>query len=60
MRFSNYGMTWSEWEPYAASKDWVLSKKKSRGNRIVYVEYRDQAGNTSTAVTDTIVLKKKR
>jgi hypothetical protein len=56
MRFSNDGINWSAWEPYATSKTWKLSKGK--GTRTVYVEFRDGVGNVSEIAKDTIVLKK--
>ncbi len=52
MRFSNDGTNWSEWEPYATSKTWTLSR--GRGIKTVYVEFRDEAGNVSDAAKDTI------
>ena len=54
MRFSNDGINWSAWEPYAASKSWTLSG--GNGTRTVHAQYRDKAGNVSTAARDTITL----
>jgi hypothetical protein len=48
MRFSNDGTDWSEWEQYATTKKgWTLAKGK--GNRTVYVEPEDAAGNSVKA-----------
>ena len=52
MRFSNNGTNWSDWEPYATSKRWTLSR--GYGTKIVYVEFRDVAGNVSSPATDAI------
>lgn len=54
MRFSNDNTTWSAWEAYATSKTWTLSA--GDGSKFVYVQYRDHAGNISSAVYDTIYL----
>ncbi|MFT3842147.1 MAG: S8 family serine peptidase [Myxococcaceae bacterium] len=42
------------WETYATSKSWTLTAGSS-GTRTVFVSFRDVWGNTSTAVSDTIV-----
>jgi len=54
MQFSNDGLAWSTWEAYSASKSWTLLA--GDGIKIVYVRYRDGAGNVSTAYSDTITL----
>ena len=54
MRFSNDGSNWSGWESYGASKAWTLAS--GDGTKTVYVEYKDNVGNVSTAQSDTIVL----
>ena len=54
MRFSNDGTTFSAAEAYATSKSWALTS--GDGTKTVYVQYRDAAGNWSTAATDAIVL----
>jgi len=54
MRFSNDGSSWSEWENYAISKAWTLSP--GDGSKMVYMQYKDNAGNISDAATDTITL----
>ncbi len=57
MRFSNEGTDWSEWEPYATSKLWRLSS--GYGERAVYAQFRDGAGNVSDIASDTIRKKKR-
>ncbi|MCL5103763.1 MAG: hypothetical protein M1133_06570 [Armatimonadetes bacterium] len=52
MRFSN-GVTWSDWEPYAASKSWTLAS--GDGTRYVYVQCKDAAGNMTTLIDSIIV-----
>ncbi len=55
MQFSNDNATWSGWEPYAVSKSWGLAP--GDGVKTVFVQYRDQAGNVSSApISDTITL----
>ncbi len=54
MRLKNDGGSWSGWMAYATTKSWAL--KKANGTRAVYVQYRDRAGNLSTAAVDTIKL----
>ncbi|HPC15935.1 MAG TPA: immunoglobulin domain-containing protein [Candidatus Hydrogenedentes bacterium] len=46
MRFSNDGITWSDWEPYAATKSWLLAGGAD-GLRTVYAQYADEAGNAN-------------
>lgn len=46
MRFSNGG-SWGAWEPYAALKAWDLTG--GAGSKVVYVMFRDKAGNVSDA-----------
>ncbi len=58
MRFSNDGTDWSEWEPYATSKTWRLSW--GYGERAVYTQFRDGAGNVSDIASDTIRKKRRR
>lgn len=55
MRFSNDLKTWSGWEAYATTKTWTLLL--GDGEKKVYVQFRDNAGNVRT-VYDTIVLDK--
>jgi hypothetical protein len=53
MKFSNDGVSYSVWEPYATSKDWVLSA--GDGIRSVYVKLKDAVGNVGT-YSDTIII----
>ncbi|MDP2905412.1 MAG: Ig-like domain-containing protein, partial [Candidatus Omnitrophota bacterium] len=53
MKFSNDNSTWSAAEPYAINKAWVLSPGASSA-KVVYVKYKDKAGNWSAAYSDTI------
>jgi len=43
MRFSNDGVSWSPWEPYAASRSWALGYRN--GDTSVYAEFRDPSGS---------------
>ncbi len=52
MQFSNEDGTYSVFETYATTKSWNLST--SHGTKTVNVKYKDAAGNTSAAFTDTI------
>jgi len=54
MRFSNNGTNWSAWQDAGASKSWTLAS--GDGNKTVYAQFMDLAGNISTNVTDTIKL----
>ena len=47
MRFANSGSTATDWEPYQTTKTWTLSR--SSGTKIVYVQFKDKAGNLSDA-----------
>jgi parallel beta-helix repeat protein len=53
MRFSNDGITWTDWEDYTTSKSWTLPL--GDGTKTVYVQFRDHAGLIST-YSDTITL----
>ena len=55
MRFRNDGSSWSVWESYAISKAWTLSSGDE--SKLVYAQYKDNAGNISGSATDTITLK---
>ena len=64
MRFSNDGTSWSGWYDYATTKSWVITHSDyggsaSQGTKTVYVEFKDKAGNASSAVTDTILYDSK-
>jgi hypothetical protein len=54
MRFSNDGSTWSAWEPYGTSKAWSLTS--GAGEKTVYVQFRNNAGQLSISYSDTILL----
>jgi Tol biopolymer transport system component len=55
MRFSNDGSTWSDWEPFKASRPhWYLGAFV--GSRTVHAQLRDAAGNVSSTLTSTIRL----
>jgi hypothetical protein len=56
MRFTNDGITWTDWEPYATSKPWILTA--GNGTKTVYVQFQDSAGNLSGVFSDTIILRK--
>lgn len=54
MRFSNDGISWSPYEPYATSKSWAISS--GDGSKTVYVIFRDNTGNDSIVYSASIVL----
>lgn len=55
MQFSDDGVAWSGWEPYAAAKAWVLPG--ADGAKTVFAQFRDARGNvTVAAISDTITL----
>jgi hypothetical protein len=54
MRFSNDGITWSDWEPYTTTKSWSLTP--GDGNKTIYVQYRDNSGSISEAYISNILL----
>ncbi len=54
MRFRNETSAWSEWVSLSASKVWKLSH--DRGMKTVGFQCRDEAGNATIEVTDTIDL----
>jgi len=55
MKFSNDGSSWSTPEPYSTSKEWQLTSGK--GEKTVYVKYKDVAGNWSEiGVSDGIMV----
>jgi hypothetical protein len=55
MRLSN-GLGWTEWEPVVATRAWTLLP--GDGDKTVWIEYRDRAGNISQAdaLSDSIFL----
>jgi hypothetical protein len=54
MCFSNDGMSWSSWEPYATSKAWTMTA--GDGTKTVYVKFRDNVNIESSVYSDTITL----
>ena len=54
MMFSNDDISYSSAEAYAVTKTWILTS--GDGLKTVYVKYKDNAGNWSAAVFDTIAL----
>ncbi|MBI4769899.1 MAG: hypothetical protein HY784_05650, partial [Chloroflexi bacterium] len=52
MQFSNNGDSYGALEPFSPGKVWPLSP--GDGLKTVYARYRDQAGNFSAPITDTI------
>ena len=54
MKFSSDGTTWSSSESYSTSKSWTLAT--GDGSKTVYAEFKDVAGNWSSAVSNTITL----
>ncbi len=53
-RASNDGTNWSNWYAFATSYAWLL--KAGDGNKIVYVQFKDNADNISISYTDGIGL----
>ena len=54
MRFSNDNASWSDWEPFAATKTWTL--QSGDGQKTVTSQFMDNAGLTSTA-SYTLILE---
>lgn len=54
MRFSQNGLDWGEWLPFTISHDFVLSSQE--GERTVFGQIVDKAGNIGATFSDTIVL----
>jgi subtilisin-like proprotein convertase family protein len=54
MRFSNDGVTFSAYQPYAATAAWTLTT--GDGVKTVSAQFRDNDGNQSAVVTDAITL----
>ena len=52
MKFSNDGSTYSSEVSYATSYSWTLSS--GYGTKTVYAKFKDNSGNWSSAVSDTI------
>jgi hypothetical protein len=60
MRFKNEraDAVWSDWKPYAETKNWYLSA--GEGKKRVAVQYRDAAGNRFATAYDYIVFRRSR
>lgn len=54
MRFKYDGGSWSSWVGYSTSYNFSLNS--TNGNRTVYVQFKDKAGNVSGTYSDTIIL----
>lgn len=54
MRFSNDNSTWTDWEGYSPTRAWTLALG-SAGVRTVYVQFRDQAGNSASTHSSIIL-----
>ncbi|HNW34759.1 MAG TPA: hypothetical protein PKM25_07505, partial [Candidatus Ozemobacteraceae bacterium] len=54
MRFSNDGVTWSAWFPYATTAVWTITS--GDGNKIVSAQFMDFVGNISTTFIAGIAL----
>jgi hypothetical protein len=55
MRFSDGGASWSSWEPFSSSKDYILPS--GDGTKTVYAQFRDNSGLTSTGtISDDVIL----
>ena len=53
MRFQVNAEGWSAWEAYATAKNNLSIASTGEGLKKVYVEYRDRAGNSTAAVSDS-------
>ena len=53
MRFCNENGAWSDWEPFATTKQWTLSS--GRATKTVSVQGQDAAGLLSTTVSASII-----
>jgi len=52
MRLSNDGENWSDWETFVGTKTWDLTS--GFGEKMVYAQFKDNAGLISITCTDTI------
>jgi TolB protein len=55
MRFRNNETEWTVWETYASSKNWTIPA--GEGAKIVYVQFKDNAGLVSPQYSDTIMFE---
>jgi hypothetical protein len=53
MRLRNDAGTWDAWEPLGTSRAWTLAGPE--GERVVWVQFRDVAGNESSPYSDSVV-----
>ncbi|HEV8638763.1 MAG TPA: DUF4082 domain-containing protein [Chloroflexota bacterium] len=54
MRFSDDGLVWGAWEPYAPSRAYTLPA--GDGPKTIQAQFRDAAGNASAPAAATIIL----
>lgn len=54
VRFSTDGKEWTDWEAYVTSKDFTLPS--GDGEKMLFVEFKDQAGNISDRYQQKIIL----
>jgi hypothetical protein len=54
MRFSNDGLSWSDWEDATGTKEWDLTL--GRGSKTVYAQVRDASGLSSPTLRDSIIV----
>nr|WP_106782733.1 cadherin repeat domain-containing protein [Lysinibacillus timonensis] len=54
MQLSNDGVDWNQWEPFNPSKTWTLVS--GDGEKKVYMQLRDLAGNLSESYEDSIII----
>ncbi len=55
MQFSQDGSLWTPWEPYATSKNWVLTP--GDGDKTVQAQFKDACGNISIDYAKLIILQ---
>ena len=55
MRFKNSGGSWSTWKTYSTRYWWYMTS--SHGTKTVYAQFKDRAGNISSAKYDHIVYR---
>lgn len=53
MRLRNDAGTWNAWEPFGTSRVWTLAGPE--GERVVWAQFRDVAGNESSPYSDSVV-----
>ena len=55
MAFSNDGVNWSAWQPFAGSATWTVAAVSGQVATI-WAEYADVAGNVSAPCTTTVLV----